>query len=258
MECIERAKIDYMLVVKKMDITDPAFKLLTKYKMFVVEGRLARDWLIDLYDLADLVLLPSRGGSFELSGLEALGRGVPVLMPNVGPWIEYTPPGLEKYLHVKTARMVEPLPGNQIHSGKGAEWDPEDACLKFVEIYTNYDEVKAQGAGWRRVDKEELLLGRGGGKNQVCVYQDLGVLERDALEVDLRPRDSARQQSLNFFRVGCPERRYVGEPIDFRPRRLEAAEHQALRAEVLKEPGDLREVPGRSVLRRITPYRVRR
>jgi len=151
MACIERAKIDYMLVVKKMDITDPAFKLLTKYKMFVVEGRLARDWLIDLYDLADLVLLPSRGGSFEMSGLEALGRGVPVLMPNVGPWVEYTPPGLEKYLHVKTARMVEPLPGNQIHSGKGAEWDPEDACLKFIEIYTNYDEVKAKaqaGVEW--------------------------------------------------------------------------------------------------------------
>ena len=153
MECIERAKIDYMLVVKKMDITDPAFKLFTRHRMFVVEGRLARDWLIDIYDLADLVLLPSRGGSFELSGLEALGRGVPVLMPNVGPWVEYTPPGLERYLHVKTARMVEPLPGNQIHVGKGAEWDPEDACLKFVEIYTNYDEVKARaqaGVEWIR------------------------------------------------------------------------------------------------------------
>jgi Glycosyltransferase len=179
MDCIERAKIDYMLVVKKMDITDPAFKLLTKYRMFVVEGRLARDWLIDLYDLADLVLLPSRGGSFEMSGLEALGRGVPVLMPNVGTRDEYTPPGLERYLHVKTARMVEPLPGNQIHSGKGAEWDPEDACLKFIEIYTNYDEVKARTVAsiewirknysWDAVEeKSSLPSARSWGTRAIC------------------------------------------------------------------------------------------
>lgn len=142
--CLESMGINYMLIVKKMDITDPGLTPLAKYKTFIVEGKLPRDWLIDLYDLADLVLLPSRGGSFEMSGLEALGRGVPVLMPNVGPWIEYTPPGLDKWLWVRTAKMVPVLPGNTIHDGLGAEWDPEDACMKAVSIWANLEEVRAR------------------------------------------------------------------------------------------------------------------
>jgi len=150
-DCIDKAGINYMLIIKKMDITDPGLKLFTKYKTFIVEGKLTRDWLIDLYDVADLVLLPSRGGSFEMSGLEALGRGVPVLMPNVGAWTEYTPPGLDRYLWAKTKKMVPVLPGNEIHDGLGAEWDPDDACVKFLLIYNNYKEVRAkvqEGIDW--------------------------------------------------------------------------------------------------------------
>jgi glycosyltransferase involved in cell wall biosynthesis len=153
MECVERNHINYVLVVKKMDITDPGLRLFSRFRTFIVEGELPRDWLIDLYDVADLLLLPSRGGSFEMSGLEALGRGIPVLMPNVGPWTEYTPPGLESYLWVKTAKMVTVLPGNEIHDGVGAEWDPDDACSKFMNIYSNYSEVKARvmdGVKWIR------------------------------------------------------------------------------------------------------------
>jgi len=151
MECVEKTTANYMLVVKKMDVTDPGLMLLNKFRTFIVEGELPRDWLIDLYDIADLVLLPSRGGSFEMSGLEALGRGIPVLMPNVGPWTEYTPPNLSKYLWVKTAKMVTVLPGNTIHDGVGAEWDPNDACDKFITIYNNYSEVRAktnEGVSW--------------------------------------------------------------------------------------------------------------
>ncbi len=152
-DCLERNNINYLLIIKKMDITDPSLKFFTKYKTFIVEGKLPRDWLIDLYDISDLVLLPSRGGSFELSGLEALGRGIPTLMPNVGPWIEYTPPGLSKYLWVKTARMVTVLPGNEIHDGAGAEWDTSDACEKALNIINNYQEVRAkaqEGIQWIR------------------------------------------------------------------------------------------------------------
>ena len=152
-QCLESNHVNYLLVIKKMDITDPALKFFTKYKTFIVEGKLPRDWLIDLYDVADLLLLPSRGGSFELSGLEALGRGIPVLMPNVGPWTEYTPPGLDKYLWVKTARMVTVLPGNEIHDGTGAEWDVNDACEKALAIINNYQEVRAktqEGINWIR------------------------------------------------------------------------------------------------------------
>jgi len=64
-DCIDKLNINYMLFIKKMDITDPGLKLFTKYKTFIVEGKLTRDWLIDLYDVADLVLLPSRGGSLN-------------------------------------------------------------------------------------------------------------------------------------------------------------------------------------------------
>ena len=150
-KCLEDNHVNYLLVIKKMDITDPALKLFTKFKVFIIEGKLPRDWLIDLYDTADLLLLPSRGGSFELPGLEALGRGIPTLMPNTGPWTEYTPPGLEKYLWVKTARMVPPLPGNTIHDGLGAEWDANDACDKALNIINNYKEVRTkaqEGIKW--------------------------------------------------------------------------------------------------------------
>jgi glycosyltransferase involved in cell wall biosynthesis len=143
-DCIDRLKINYMVIIKKMDINDPALKEFSRYKSFIVEGRFPRDWLIDLYDIADLLLLPSRGGSFELNGIEALSRGIPVLMPSVGAWTEYTPPMLSKYLWVKTARMAPVLPGNSIHDGLGGEWDSEDACEKFIYIYTNYNEIKAK------------------------------------------------------------------------------------------------------------------
>jgi glycosyltransferase involved in cell wall biosynthesis len=141
-DCIDKLKINYMLIIKKMDINDPALKEFSRYKTFIIEGRFPRDWLIDLYDIADLLLLPSRGGSFELNGIEALARGIPVLMPNTGAWTEYTPPGLANYLWVKTARMVPVLPGNTIHDGVGGEWDSEDACEKFIYIYTNYNDIK--------------------------------------------------------------------------------------------------------------------
>ena len=152
-DCVDKLKINYMVIIKKMDINDPALGEFSKYRTIIIEGKLPRDWLIDLYDIADLLLLPSRGGSFELSGIEALARGIPVLVPSVGPWTEYTPPRLSKYLWVKTAKMVPVLPGNTIHDGVGGEWDSENACEKFIYIFTNYSEVKAkveEGIKWIR------------------------------------------------------------------------------------------------------------
>jgi len=99
-----------------------------------------------LYDLADITLMFSRSGSFEMAGLESLARGVPCVASYWGSWKDYLPP----FLGVKTGERVKVFESNAIHVGYGYKVDVEDALNKIHDILENYDEYKARTEEWRK------------------------------------------------------------------------------------------------------------
>jgi glycosyltransferase involved in cell wall biosynthesis len=108
-------------------------------------------WLNDyekmaLYDLADITLVLSRGGGFELSALESLARGVPVITSSKGSWTDYVPP----FLQARVGERVKVFEGNAIHVGYGYKVDVEDALSKIHDILDNYDDYRARVEEWRQ------------------------------------------------------------------------------------------------------------
>ena len=108
-------------------------------------------WLSDfdkmaLYDLADITLMFSVGGGFEISTLESLARGVPVVASNKGSWTDYVP----EFLQAMAGDKVKVFDKHDIHIGYGYKVDVEDALNKIYDILDNYDEYKARTEEWRQ------------------------------------------------------------------------------------------------------------
>ncbi len=103
-----------------------------------ITGFLEDENKVDLYDICDIYYLFSRGGGFELNGLEAMARGEVVLAADKGPWTEYLP---QEFL-VPTARMVKVFTDNPYHIGMGPELDVQKAIDKTLHIVDNIDKWK--------------------------------------------------------------------------------------------------------------------
>ncbi|RLG73868.1 MAG: hypothetical protein DRO23_08030 [Thermoprotei archaeon] len=139
---VQKKRKDVILLVKIADIIDESLGNLLKLGTILVRGWFDTDTLVDLYDLADVVLLFSRGGSFELNGLEAIARGKPIVAPKGGAWEEYIPDKCKPLFLAKARKWVSPLPGNTIHSGLGPEIDPVDASKKILELLDSLEDIK--------------------------------------------------------------------------------------------------------------------
>jgi len=140
---VQKLRKDVVLIIKCANIMDSYMGTLQSLTCFTVKGWMDQDTLVDLYDICDVVLLFSRGGSFELNGLEALARGKILLAPDKGAWLDYIPKQLRKYSLIKTHKMVEVLPGNDIHVGLGAEIDVDAAAQRILDVCSNFEEYKA-------------------------------------------------------------------------------------------------------------------
>jgi len=90
-----------------------------------------------------LYLLTSRGGSFELNGLEAFVSKIPVIATKGGAWEEYFPPQLKDLL-IDSCDYPVVLPGNPIHIGNGVQMCINDAINKILEVLDKLDEYKAK------------------------------------------------------------------------------------------------------------------
>jgi len=133
-------------LILKTQIPNPAeFMAVADLGAINVYGWLDEGNKMALYDLADITLLFSRGGGFEMNCLESLARGTPCVASNWGSWTDYVPP----FLRVKTGRRVQPLPGNVIHVGYGYTVDVDDAVNKVLDILDNYDDYRARVEEWR-------------------------------------------------------------------------------------------------------------
>ncbi len=112
-------------------------------RMFNVTGIIPFYDMVALYKIADIYLLTSRGGSFELNCLEALVSGIPCIATADGAWSEFYD-GNTKHLLVKSRDRPVVLPRNKIHIGRGVEMDIEDAVNKLHVILDNLDDEKAK------------------------------------------------------------------------------------------------------------------
>lgn len=109
-----------------------------KFDGIDVWGWFGTEQKIALYDLADIYPLFSRGGGYEMCGLEALSRKAVVIAPEGGSWAEYLP----KFSLIKSHRCSYVLKDNPIHSGGGVEIDVDKAVDKAVDIVDNLQEYK--------------------------------------------------------------------------------------------------------------------
>ena len=142
---LKRERSDVVLVLKTYNPNTAEYFQVARLGAINVYG-----WLDDyekmlLYDLADVNILFSRGGGFELNCLEALARGIPCVASDWGSWTDYVPP----YLRVKVGERVQPLPGNLIHVGYGYKVDVESAVDKILDILDNLGEYRARVLEWR-------------------------------------------------------------------------------------------------------------
>jgi glycosyltransferase involved in cell wall biosynthesis len=141
-----RERKDVMLLLKTVHPNIPEFFEVAHLGIVQVYGWLNEYEKMALYDLADVTLMLSRGGGFELTALESLARGVPVVTSNIGSWTEYVPP----YLHVRVSERVRVFDNNVIHIGYGYKVDVEDAINKIHDILENYDDYKCKVEEWKR------------------------------------------------------------------------------------------------------------
>jgi glycosyltransferase involved in cell wall biosynthesis len=147
---LQSERRDVLLVVKS---SQPVGDLPRENAVNTAKWLDVRD-LIALYDLADIVLLFSRAGGFELNALEALGRGVPVIAHNYGSWTEYTP----SFLLVPWRHRI---PSFSIDIGQGDYWyiiDVDKAVDKAHEILENYGDYKARVLEWRDKVLREIYV----------------------------------------------------------------------------------------------------
>ena len=137
---------DVVLVLKTATPNSPAFQQVARLGAVQVYGWLSDLEKMALYDLADITLVFTRGGGFEMNALESLARGVPVITSDRGSWTEYVPP----FLQVRAGERVKVLEGNNIHVGYGYKVDVEDALNKVHDILENYSDYRARVEEWRR------------------------------------------------------------------------------------------------------------
>ena len=120
-------------------------------KVVNITGFLEDPNKVDLYDICDIYLLFSRGGGFEINGLEALSRGEIVIAPDAGAWTEYLPP---EFL-VKTARWVRVFPDNPYHIGNGPEIDVDKAIDRILFVIDNLDSWKERAESYAKTIRQQ-------------------------------------------------------------------------------------------------------
>jgi glycosyltransferase involved in cell wall biosynthesis len=157
-----RERKDVVLLLKTVHPNTPEFQEVMHLGAIQVYGWLSEYEKMALYDLADITLVFSRGGGFEVNALESLARGVPVVTSNVGSWTDYVP----EFLQVKAGERVRVFENNAVHVGYGYRVDVESALDKVHDILENYDEYRGRVEEWRqkvlvkeyRWDKVALML----------------------------------------------------------------------------------------------------
>lgn len=139
-QLLRRERKDIVLVAKFISKSSRVQKIIERLGGIVITGWLTEEQKRELYDICDIYLLFSRGGGFELNGLEAISRGEIVIAAKGGAWEDYLP----DFSLVKSKRCSYVLKDNPIHSGGGVEINIEKAVDKICKIADNLEKYKAK------------------------------------------------------------------------------------------------------------------
>lgn len=131
---------DVKLVLKTKTADGRVAQVLRTLGAIHVYGWLTEEQKMALYDACDIYILATRGGGFEMNGLEALARGLPVIAAKGGSWEDYLP----DWLLVESRSTPYVLKDNPIHDGKGVEMIIDKAIDKIHDILENLDDYKAR------------------------------------------------------------------------------------------------------------------
>jgi len=138
-------------VIKRLDILDSFLGNLRKLRHVELSYFLSWEEMAQLYSLADMVLVPSRGGGFELNALEAVARGTPAICTDGSPFTDYR----QYIIPVKVKGKIPIYRGNPIHTGLGNNPDSEDLAEKILDVATNLAEYKARWGEYKTKVAEE-------------------------------------------------------------------------------------------------------
>jgi len=130
------------LVVKRVNIQDPYLKLLRQLKTLEIAGWLNEEELVQLYDLCDMLIIPSRSGGFELNALEGLARGLPTIAPSQGCFLDY----FQYIIPVKTEGSTPIFKDNPIHVGMGFTPSWKDLVRRIVDSIENLKDCKERAS----------------------------------------------------------------------------------------------------------------
>jgi len=139
-EDIRRERKDVVLVAKFMTQNGYPHMVIRRLGGIIVSGWISEEQKRELYDLCDIYLLFSRGGGFELNGLEALSRGEVVLASDEGSWTDYLP----DFCLIPSHPCPWVLKDNPIHCGRGREIDVDKAIDKILDVIDHIDDYKAR------------------------------------------------------------------------------------------------------------------
>jgi len=141
MKEIQKLFDDVWLGVKVGIRAPPLPDEINEVKHDVIAGFYSELQLVDIYDTHDVLLMFSRGGSFEINALEAVSRGLVVLYPEKSCVAEY----MGDYgVAVKSTKRVRAMPDDEFHIGYAYEIDVDDAITKLKDVLENLDEYKAR------------------------------------------------------------------------------------------------------------------
>lgn len=115
MKLVQESHPKAYLLVKRGSIQDPYLPLLRQLKTLEVAGWLSEEELVQLYDLCDILIVPSRSGGFELNALEGLARGIPTIIPNHGCFLDL----IDYAFPIEIENPVKIFKDNPIHVGNG-------------------------------------------------------------------------------------------------------------------------------------------
>ena len=164
---LKKMKKDVFLFVKNREKEPSYYTELMSLGGAINSGFLSTEQKVAWYDTLDLYILGTRGGGFEITGLEAISRGVPVIAADHGSWTEYLP----EFSLFPSKRSEQVLPGNTFHTGKGWEIDVKTSIDKIINIIDNIDTYKKKTTEWWNSIKDNYVWSN---KENVVKYAYLG------------------------------------------------------------------------------------
>ena len=160
MQIVQKERNDVLLLLKLGELADPYLRMFRNVKHIAIKGWLSHNELAFLYQLADVVVCPSRGGGFELNALEALAFGKPTIAHAHGCFADYA----QWLITCKASYCHTVIPHNHIHIGGGWQILPNDLASKIMHVFDNYDKIAdryskiapqvRQQYNWQRIGKQ--------------------------------------------------------------------------------------------------------